>query len=202
MRRTILVLAVRWRSDFIMLQRVPVLHVGVFSLNLAASRGAALFRVSEEQMVSRGKPDHALLSLAADIVSAHVSHNGAPTDGLSDFIRSVYVALATVGTTPAVVAQPEPAVPVNKSVFPDYIVCLEDGKKLKMLRRHLQRYYGLTPEEYRTRWQLPPSYPMVAPNSAKLLSDLAKHTGLGRDPEPTGAADVQAQPISAGRKRK
>jgi predicted transcriptional regulator len=127
--------------------------------------------------------DPVLLGLAAQIVSAHAAHNEVTMEALPDLIRSVYAALTGVdgagGTTPAA-EKPRPAVPISKSVFPDYIVCLEDGKKLTMLRRHLQTSYGLTPEQYRTRWGLPPHYPMVAPNYAARRSAIAKEQGLGR----------------------
>ena len=151
-----------------------------------------------------GNPDHELLRLAAGIVSAHASHNGGPSSSLPDLIRSVYAALSAAGAVPVVEVRPEPAVPVNKSVFPDYIVCLEDGKKLKMLKRHLRASFGLTPEAYRTRWNLPPSYPIVAPNYASHRSTLAKSFGLGRKFEGPAEAEVPAQriPLVAKAKRR
>ena len=96
--------------------------------------------------------DYELLTQTTDIVSAVVSRSDVPAAELPALIRSVYVALRTAASYPAVIARPEPAVPVHSSVFPDYIVCLEDGKKLTMLKRHLRTYYGLTPQAYRTRW--------------------------------------------------
>ncbi len=139
-----------------------------------------------------------LLQLSADIVSAHLRKNATTPEALPELIRSVYAALCDVGTpTPAVTPQ-EPAVPIKKSVFPDYIVCLEDGKKLKMLKRHLKASYGMTPNEYRAKWGLPASYPMVAPNYAERRSDLAKTIGLGRRPAEDGAAEVPVQRIPEG----
>ncbi len=108
-----------------------------------------------------------VLGLTAQIVSAHVSHNAIPSDALSGLIQSVFRTLSTVGVDAPVPDKPQPAVPVKKSVFPDHIVCLEDGKKLKMLKRHLQTSYQMTPEQYRERWGLPADYPMVAPNYAE-----------------------------------
>ena len=150
--------------------------------------------------MTEGNHDHELLSLAAGIVSAHVSRNEVPPDGLPNLIRLVYAALSTVGTTPEVETRPEPAVPVKKSVFPDYIVCLEDGKKRKMLKRHLLAAYGLTPEAYRTRWDLPRDYPMVAPNYASHRSALAKNLRLGRSPE--AGANEPVQQVPAAKKRR
>jgi predicted transcriptional regulator len=120
-----------------------------------------------------------LLTLTTDIVSAHVSNNSVAVADLPQLISQVYQSLSGIGKTPAVPARPQPAVPVKRSIHPDYIVCLEDGKKLKMLKRHLMTAYKLTPEAYRERWSLPPDYPMVAPNYAKQRSRLAKEIGLG-----------------------
>ena len=123
-----------------------------------------------------------LLELTTEIVSAHVGNNAIALGDLPQLIQEVYKTLAIVGTTPAVPERPKPAVPIKKSVFPDFVVCLEDGKKLKMLKRHLKTAYNMTPDEYRTRWGLPPEYPMVAPNYAKHRSALAKKIGLGTKP--------------------
>ncbi|HTS92804.1 MAG TPA: MucR family transcriptional regulator [Stellaceae bacterium] len=121
-----------------------------------------------------------LLSLTTEIVAAHVSNNTVAANDLPQLISSVYQSLAGVGKAPAPAAErPEPAVPVKKSVHADYIVCLEDGKKLKMLKRHLKTAYNMTPEQYRERWGLAPDYPMVAPNYARQRSRLAKEIGLG-----------------------
>ena len=123
-----------------------------------------------------------VLGLTAQIVSAHVSNNSVTPDALPSLIQDVYRTLAGVGKEPAQPDKPQPAVPVKKSVFPDHIVCLEDGKKLKMLKRHLKTAYNMTPEQYRERWGLPSDYPMVAPNYARHRSSLAKKIGLGTKP--------------------
>ena len=121
-----------------------------------------------------------VLALTAQIVSAHVAANSVSADLLPDLIRDVHRAVSGLGLAPpAPVERPQPAVPIKKSVFPDYIVCLEDGKKLKMLKRHLMSAYNMTPDQYRERWALGPDYPMVAPNYAKHRSTLAKKIGLG-----------------------
>jgi predicted transcriptional regulator len=129
------------------------------------------------------------LELAAQIVSAHVSNNTVEASTLPSLIQEVYKALiglkGVVGEL-AVSEKPVPAVPIKKSVFADYIVCLEDGKKLKMLKRHLQSSYNMTPDQYRERWGLPREYPMVAPSYAERRSDLAKEIGLGRKVEGPG----------------
>lgn len=124
-----------------------------------------------------------LITLTSDIVAAHVSNNSVGVEDLPLLITNVYSALAGLGTTAVVEEEkPEPAVSVRASVKPDYIVCLEDGKKLKMLKRHLMTHYNMTPEEYRARWNLPADYPMVAPNYAEKRRELAKKIGLGRKP--------------------
>jgi predicted transcriptional regulator len=121
-----------------------------------------------------------LLPMVAEIVSAQLSNNTVPTGDIPKLIHEVYAALIGLGQAPAKPAERlEPAVPVKKSVTADYIVCLEDGKKLKMLKRHLRTAYGLTPEQYREKWGLPADYPMVAPNYAKKRSSLARQIGLG-----------------------
>ena len=129
-----------------------------------------------------GEADTDVLKLTARIVSAHVGKNQVAVDALPELIQSVHHSLAMAGTVePApAAAPPTPAVPIRKSVFPDHIICLEDGKKLKVLKRHLQVSYGMTPEQYRRRWGLPDSYPMVAPDYASHRSSLAKQIGLGR----------------------
>jgi predicted transcriptional regulator len=123
-----------------------------------------------------------LISLTADIVMSHVSNNRVGVEDIAVLIRDVHTALAGLGTTPAVVARPEPAVSIRSSVKPDHIVCLEDGKKLKTLKRHLKTSYNMTPDEYRARWGLPADYPMVAPDYAEKRRELAKKIGLGRQP--------------------
>jgi predicted transcriptional regulator len=123
-----------------------------------------------------------VLGLTAQIVSAHVSNNSVNADALPSLIQDVYRTLANVGRDPVQTDRPQPAVPVKRSVFPDHIICLEDGKKLKMLKRHLKTAYNMTPEQYRDRWGLAPDYPMVAPNYARHRSTLAKKIGLGTKP--------------------
>ncbi|MGI4943967.1 MAG: MucR family transcriptional regulator [Janthinobacterium lividum] len=123
--------------------------------------------------------------MTARIVSAHISNNTVSPDALPAIIQDVYRTLAGVGKEPVLPERPQPAVPVKKSVFPDYIVCLEDGKKLKMLKRHLKTAFDMTPEQYRDRWQLGPEYPMVAPSYARHRSSLAKKIGLGTRPQGT-----------------
>jgi predicted transcriptional regulator len=131
-----------------------------------------------------------LLGLTAQIVSAHVANNKVAAEELPGLIQQVYHALtgSTAGSAPAQVRppvpaeRPKPAVPISKSVFAEFIVCLEDGKKLKMLKRHLQTAYGMSPEQYRAKWGLDSNYPMVAPEYAKKRSSLAKAIGLGTRP--------------------
>jgi len=123
-----------------------------------------------------------LLELTTEIVSAHVSNNTVAIADLPSVIQEVYRTLAAVESDQATPERPRPAVPIKKSIFPDFIVCLEDGKKLKMLKRHLKTAYNMSPEDYRERWELAPDYPMVAPNYAKHRSALAKKIGLGRKP--------------------
>jgi len=122
-----------------------------------------------------------LLALTADIVAAHVSNNSVAVGELPQLIRQIYGTLASVGGAAATaeIERPQPAVPIKKSVMPDFIVCLEDGRKLKMLKRHLKTAFNMTPEQYRERWGLAADYPMVAPNYAKQRSRLAKEIGLG-----------------------
>ena len=120
-----------------------------------------------------------MLELTTEIVAAHVGNNPVAATELPGLIQSVYRTLVSVGSSPTVTERPKPAVPVKRSVFPDYIVCLEDGKKLKMLKRHLKTAYDMTPEEYRERWGLAADYPMVSPNYAQHRSNLAKEIGLG-----------------------
>ena len=121
-----------------------------------------------------------LLSLTSDIVAAHVSNNTVAVSDLPGLIEQVYKTLSGVGGAGEAAAdRPSPAVPIKKSITPDFIICLEDGKKLKMLKRHLKTAYDMTPDEYRERWGLPSDYPMVAPNYAKQRSKLAKAIGLG-----------------------
>jgi predicted transcriptional regulator len=126
--------------------------------------------------------DSNLIDLAAEIVSAYVSNNSVASQDLPNLISEVYAALQkTNGREPEPEPEPlKPAVSVKKSITPDYLICLEDGKKFKSLKRHLRTHYNLSPEEYRERWNLPSDYPMVAPNYAAARSELAKRMGLGQ----------------------
>ena len=144
-------------------------------------------------------PNHAVLGFTAQIVSAHVSNNTVSRDALPELIQQVFSTLMAAGTEQAEPERLQPAVPIKKSVFPEYIVCLEDGKKLKMLKRHLQTSYNMTPEQYRERWGLAHDYPMVAPKYAEHRSELAKKIGLGRKP---AAKAETAAPAPAKRGRK
>lgn len=149
------------------------------------------------------KPVSPLLDLTAQIVSAHVSNNSFASEGLPALIRDVYAALESAGQAAPEQEKLQPAVPIKRSVFPDYIVCLEDGKKLKMLKRHLQSAYGMTPEQYRERWGLPTDYPMVAPNYAERRSTLAREIGLGRKiSATTSVAEGEEGTVSRKRGRK
>jgi len=130
--------------------------------------------------MSNSEQNSDLLALTTEIVSAHVSNNTVAVGDLPLLINQVYHSLANIGKVPAAAPErPQPAVPLKKSVNADYIICLEDGKKLKMLKRHLKTAYNMTPEAYRGRWGLAPDYPMVAPNYARQRSRLAKEIGLG-----------------------
>jgi predicted transcriptional regulator len=133
-----------------------------------------------------------LLQLTTDIAVAYLGRNAASASDLPDILSKVHNALKSLGhaAEPIVTEIREPAVPIRKSVTPDYLICLEDGKKLKMLKRHLQTAYGMSPQEYRAKWRLPDAYPMVAPNYAATRSALAKTFGLGRR-----AADPLPEPI-------
>ena len=124
-----------------------------------------------------------LITLTSDIVAAHVANNNVGVEEVTALIQNVYGALSSLGKAAVQdETRPEPAVSVRASVKPDYIVCFEDGKKLKMLKRHLMTHYNMTPEDYRARWNLPSDYPMVAPNYAEKRRELAKSIGLGRKP--------------------
>jgi predicted transcriptional regulator len=124
-----------------------------------------------------------LITLTADIVAAHVSNNSVAVADVPSLIANVHTALAGLsGSSAAAQPAPEPAVPIRNSIKKDYIVCLEDGKKLKMLKRHLMTHYGMTPDDYRAKWGLAADYPMVAPAYAEVRRDLAKAIGLGRAP--------------------
>jgi predicted transcriptional regulator len=131
----------------------------------------------------KGTESGELLRMAASIVAAYVANNPLPVNQISEVINTVFNSLR--GISGGIAGSPttealKPAVPIRKSITPEYLVCLEDGKKLKMLKRHLRAAYNLNPDEYRARWGLPPDYPMVAPNYAAQRSDFAKKIGLGR----------------------
>jgi predicted transcriptional regulator len=126
--------------------------------------------------------DEELLRMTADVVAAYVSNNMLPTAQLAEVINAVYLSLRGLdGRGGDAKGEPlKPAVPIRKSITPDYLICLEDGKKLKMLKRHLRSTYNMTPDDYRQKWSLPADYPMVAPNYAQQRSAFAKKIGLGR----------------------
>jgi predicted transcriptional regulator len=136
---------------------------------------------NSDVLINQDSTQLELLAMTADIVSAHVANNTTDINELPRLIRQVHSTLAELSGKSSLRAdRPEPAVPVKKSIHDEYIICLEDGKKLKMLKRHLKTAYNMTPEQYRERWGLAPDYPMVAPNYAKQRSFLAVKIGLGR----------------------
>jgi predicted transcriptional regulator len=124
--------------------------------------------------------DEDMLRMTADVVSAYVGNNALAPQQIPDVIKTVYGSLTNLSEERKLNEAPKPAVPVRRSVTPEYIICLEDGKKLKMLKRHLRTNYNMSPEEYRAKWSLPADYPMVAPNYARQRSEFAKRIGLGR----------------------
>jgi predicted transcriptional regulator len=139
--------------------------------------------MTEEQTIGRGE----ILALTTEIVSAHVANNSVVQAEVPELIQQVYAKLSELAAGEETTSvELTPAVPVKKSVTDDYIICLEDGKKLKMLKRHLMTAYGMTPEEYRAKWGLKSDYPMVAPNYAAKRQELAKKIGLGRKPKASG----------------
>ncbi|QNE07746.1 MucR family transcriptional regulator [Croceicoccus marinus] len=140
-----------------------------------------------------------LIALTSDIVAAHVTNNKVEVADLPALIQNVFGALQGLGATEPVEERPAPAVSVRASVKPDYLVCLEDGKKMKMLKRYLMTQYGMTPDQYRQRWNLPADYPMVAPEYAEKRRALAKDIGLGRKP---GERPAQRTAQKPGRKPK
>ena len=148
-------------------------------------------------VMNQSENSQAFLGLTAEIVSAHVKNNHVDAADLPSLIQQVYLALRNAGAPAAVAVAPVPApeperqapvVAIKKSVFPDYIICLEDGRKMKTLKRYLRTTYNMTPEQYREKWDLPPEYPMVAPSYAEHRSVLAKQTGLGRKTAPAAIA--------------
>ena len=164
----------------------------------------------DNNLPMNGDPPYGNLGLATEIVSAYVANHAIAPADLPNLITTVLGSLDDAGRVEAVAPEkPVPAVPIRKSVGQDFIVCLEDGKKLKMLRRYLQKRYGMTPAEYRQRWGLPGDYPMVAPAYAERRSTLAKENGLGRkpaaaeapEPEPAPAAEPAQQRRTGGRRK-
>jgi len=131
------------------------------------------------------KNEDELLRLTANIVASYVSNNKLSTEQVPEVVRTVNATLRKIEQSEigAENKTAEPAVPISQSITPDYLICLEDGRKLKMLKRHLRTTYGMTPSEYRVRWDLPADYPMVAPNYAKRRSEFAKKIGLGKKPQ-------------------
>ena len=151
--------------------------------------------MSQDNAVSRSE----LLALTGEIVSAHVANNAVARDEVAPLIQSVFEKLNALASDEAPSSvELTPAVPIRRSVTDDFIVCLEDGKKLKMLKRHLMTAYSMTPEEYRAKWGLKPDYPMVAPNYAQKRQELARKIGLGRKPR----VDPQPAPKATRARRK
>jgi predicted transcriptional regulator len=149
--------------------------------------------MSEDQTIDRSE----ILALTTEIVSAHVSNNTTGPDSVPQLIQSVFDTLAALARDEQAPAELTPAVPIRKSVTDEHIVCLEDGKKLKMLKRHLMTAYGMTPEDYRAKWGLKADYPMVAPAYARKRQELAKKIGLGRKPRV-----VEPEPAPAPRAKR
>jgi predicted transcriptional regulator len=146
-------------------------------------------RSQEIVMADSENAEDTLLTLTADIVAAHVSNNSVAVNDLPNLIQNVHAALSGIsGNAAAAEPKPEPKVSIRSSVKPDYIVCLEDGKRLKMLKRHLMTHYSMTPEQYRQKWGLSADYPMVAPNYAEQRRNLAKSIGLGTKRKRTRAS--------------
>jgi predicted transcriptional regulator len=156
----------------------PVRRGDLTPLNAANKHQGLIMDISDTPSANQD----ILLELTADLVAAYVSNNPVPAAELPNLIAEVHAALGRVGAAPeqAPLEKQKPAVNPRRSIFDDYIICLEDGKKFKSLKRHLMTHYGLTPEQYREKWGLEPNYPMVAPNYAAARSALAKKTGLGR----------------------
>ncbi len=144
--------------------------------------------MSEEQTINRSE----ILALTTEIVSAHLSNNETGPESIPELIQSVFDKLTALATDEPAPTERTPAVPIKKSITDDHIICLEDGKKLKMLKRHLMTSYGMTPEDYRSKWGLKADYPMVAPNYAKKRQELAVKIGLGRKPRVVEAAPAPA----------
>jgi predicted transcriptional regulator len=161
---------------FPLTQDIRAMIIGV-RVHIQSSSGRKMVETATPKMA-----EEELLRMTADVVAAYVSNNTLPTAQLAEVINAVYHSLKGLeGPIAEPIPEPaKPAVPVRKSITPDYLICLEDGKKLKMLKRHLRSTYNMTPDEYRSRWGLAPDYPMVAPNYAEQRSAFAKKIGLGR----------------------
>ncbi len=144
--------------------------------------------------------DPDLLRMTSDIVAAYVSNNAVAPSELAEIIRTVHASLllAQGGQKDAAAAALKPAVPVTKSITPDHLICLEDGRELKMLKRHLRTTYGMTPDEYRAKWGLDPDYPMVAPNYARRRSEFAKQIGLGQKRRKAESSEGSVAPPESG----
>ena len=144
-----------------------------------------------------------VLRMAVDVVAAYLSNNKMPTGGVPEVISTIFESLSAADAAAAggTTEPQKPAVPIRRSVKPDFIVCLEDGRKLKMLKRHLRTTYNLTPEEYRAKWNLLPDYPMVAPNYAKKRSEFAKKIGLGRKTTRKGKGKVKGKSKGTGKSK-
>ena len=152
---------------------------------------------SRKQHMSEARPTGELLALTTEIVSAYFANNRVEAGDVAALVKTVFDKLSALGSEEAAPTELTPAVPIKKSVTDDYIVCLEDGKKLKMLKRHLMTAYGMTPEQYRAKWGLKPDYPMVAPNYALKRQELAKKIGLGRKPRSSSRLRSQRRRQSA-----
>lgn len=138
-------------------------------------------RLSDSSDLELSELNGQMLRLTSRISAAYLSNNAVQPQNVTDVIGSVHAALTSLGLEEQPDdPPPEPAVPIRRSITPDYLICLEDGRKLKMLKRYLKARYDMTPEDYRVRWGLPPDYPMVAPNYAQLRSDFARKMGLGK----------------------
>lgn len=150
--------------------------------------------MSQENQNSQGLSDAALVEMTARLVASYVRQNTLAADQLPELIRSVHGSLkaADPSAEPVVEKAQKPAVPIRKSITPDYLICLEDGKQLKMLKRHLRAKYDMSPEEYRAKWGLPSDYPMVAPNYAAQRSTFAREIGLGRSGRGPAGSDMEA----------
>ncbi|MBP7002320.1 MucR family transcriptional regulator [Amaricoccus sp.] len=144
--------------------------------------------MSEDQTINRSE----ILALTAEIVTAHVSNNSTRPDAVPELIQAVFDKLSALAVDEPAPAELTPAVPIRKSITDEFIICLEDGKKLKMLKRHLMTAYGMTPEAYRAKWGLMADYPMVAPAYARKRQELAVKIGLGRKPRVVEAAPAPA----------